>query len=314
MGIKLLNTFIKSKCSNDAIAKIHIESLKGKKIAVDTSIYLYRYIGENSLIDNFYTLCSLFYKYEIIPIFIFDGKPPEEKNEELEQRKLDKKKAKEAYLKLETEYKTIKDISKKQELELKMDVLRKQFIKIKKHDIEEIKLLIQNFGFTYLNAIGEADTTCAFLNITNQVYAVMSEDMDLFAYGCNNIIRYFSLIHHNCVLYNVEQIINDLHLTKDVFKFICCISGNDYLKSQKNVFLHYNVIQKYNLKNIDECFEKMNIFDKSLAIENINKINNLFTIQIEEYNNHYTNINIINCDPNMNNLMKQLQNYGFMMA
>lgn len=314
MGIKLLNTFIKSKCSNDSITKINIDTLKGKKIAIDTSIYLYRYIGENALIENFYTLCSLFYKYGIIPIFIFDGKPPEEKKEELEQRNQDKKKAKETYLKLEIEYKKMKDISKKQELELKMDSLRKQFIKIKKEDIEEIKILIQNFGFTYLNAVGEADTTCAFLNITNKVFAVMSEDMDLFAYGCKYIIRYFSLIHHNCVLYNVNNIINELHINFEILQFMCCISGNDYLKSQKNIFLHYNIIQNNNFQNINECLECLSLFDKTLNIEIIHKILNLYIVQKEEYNNYYLNIQIMNCYPNMTNLFTQLQKHSFMIV
>ena len=32
-----------------------------------------------SLIEKFYLMCSIFKNYNIIPLFVFDGKPPDEK-------------------------------------------------------------------------------------------------------------------------------------------------------------------------------------------------------------------------------------------
>ena len=42
-----------------AAKKIHISSLSGKKIVIDTSIYLYRFIGDGCLLVNFYGGCPI---------------------------------------------------------------------------------------------------------------------------------------------------------------------------------------------------------------------------------------------------------------
>jgi len=67
-----------------------MSELSGKKIVVDISIYLYKYEAENALLENMYVMLSIFSYYNIIPIFIFDGKPPPEKKALLQKRKEDK--------------------------------------------------------------------------------------------------------------------------------------------------------------------------------------------------------------------------------
>ena len=56
MGIPTLNKFLQNKCQNcdDAIKCISLKQLKGKKVAVDTSIYLYRYESNGNLVEQFY--------------------------------------------------------------------------------------------------------------------------------------------------------------------------------------------------------------------------------------------------------------------
>ena len=100
MGIKHLNKFLKEN-ANDSIKFVNMPELSGKKIAVDISIYMYRYASDNNLIENMYLMLSIFRYYNIIPIFIFDGKPPVEKKELLIKRKEDKKEAEEEYKKLQ---------------------------------------------------------------------------------------------------------------------------------------------------------------------------------------------------------------------
>ena len=70
MGIKHLNRFLQNSCDK-SINKIHISSLSGKKIVIDTSIYLYRFMGDGCLLENFYLMISIFRQYNIIPLFIF---------------------------------------------------------------------------------------------------------------------------------------------------------------------------------------------------------------------------------------------------
>ena len=92
MGIKHLNKFFKENAS-ESTKLISLSELSGKKIAVDISIYLYRYIADNSLIDSMYLMLILFRTNNITPVFIFDGKPPEEKKDLLQKRKTDKRNA-----------------------------------------------------------------------------------------------------------------------------------------------------------------------------------------------------------------------------
>ena len=83
MGIKYLNKYLMQNCKNKSIEKKHLSYLSGKKIVIDTSIYLYKYQAQNALQENFYHMISLFRKYNIHPLFVFDGKPPIEKMDAL---------------------------------------------------------------------------------------------------------------------------------------------------------------------------------------------------------------------------------------
>ena len=96
MGIRYLNRFLKENASQ-SIKFCNLAELSGKKIAVDISIYMYRFASEGTLIENMYLMLSVFRHYNIIPIFIFDGKPPPEKRELLKKRKEDKQDAEEEY-------------------------------------------------------------------------------------------------------------------------------------------------------------------------------------------------------------------------
>ena len=84
MGVKLLSKFLKQEC-RDIVKHVHLSELYGKKICIDTSIYMYRYKTTENMIENFYLMCSIFKKYNIVPIFVFDGTPPEQKKAILEE-------------------------------------------------------------------------------------------------------------------------------------------------------------------------------------------------------------------------------------
>lgn len=85
MGIYQLNRYLKSKCRN-SIREINLSELRGKVIVIDASIYLYKYAGEQRLIEGMYQLISTLLYYNITPVFIFDGVPPAEKKALLDAR------------------------------------------------------------------------------------------------------------------------------------------------------------------------------------------------------------------------------------
>ena len=139
MGIKHLNKFLRDEAQN-SIRFISLSELSGKKIAVDISIYMYKYVSEGTLLENMYLMLSTLRYYNIAPVFIFDGKPPPEKKELLIKRKEDKQYAENEYnkLKKQLENKEIDNVEK-QDVINNMDILKKKFIYVSKNDIDNVK-------------------------------------------------------------------------------------------------------------------------------------------------------------------------------
>ena len=313
MGIKFLNQFLRDKCNN-SIAKINITDLTNKKIAVDISIYLYKYEATDTLLENIYLMLSIFRHHNIIPVFIFDGKPPPEKNELLKKRQEDKAAAKNEFNKLKEEME-LNELSdeEKQEIIISMDQLKKQFVYMNHKKIEKVKELIRAYGATYYDAPGEADELCALLVNTNKVWACLSEDMDLFVYGCKRVLRYISLNNQTAVLYYTKGILKELNMNQKEFREICVLSGTDYNINVNvlNLFDIINLFYKFQqglpnqpfydwLQNAEKNASKDYITDLDLLL----KINNMFIIS-NELTNSFKNIQILN-GPIQKNLIKEI--------
>ena len=98
--------------------------------------------------------------------------------------------------------------------------------------------MIRSYGATYYDAPGEADELCAMLVIQKKVWACLSEDMDMFVYGCNRVLRYLSLANHTVVFYDLKGILTELEITQQNLREICVLSGTDYNASNDNNTLH----------------------------------------------------------------------------
>lgn len=293
MGIRYLNKFLKENATN-SIKITHLSELSGKNIAIDISIYLYKYAADDTLIENIYLMLTILRYYNITPIFIFDGKAPPEKKESLQQRRKDKKEAQDEYNKLQTQLKSNvaqMDETEKQELIHTMDTLKKNFVTISKNDIENVKLLIKSYGATYYDAIGEADELCAFLTIKNKVWACLSEDMDMFVYGCSRVIRYLSLLNHTVVLYDLKEILQEIDITQKQLREICVLSGTDYNinddNKKTNIYTVLKYFNKYKKEKTHDDFYEWLLHNTPFIkdIETVNKIYDLFDLNNSKIDN-----------------------------
>lgn len=252
MGIKDLNTFLKKQTTR-GIQLRSFELLRNKSVAVDISIYIYRYSVNNLLIENIYLMLLMFREYQIKPIFIFDGKTPIEKKELIKQRRIEREEATEEYQKIL--YETPDKINKPY-----LQDLKRKTIIIKPEQYMIIKHFIQSFGFIYYDAPNEADEICAILCKTNKVWGCISEDTDMFVYGCENVIKYVSLLNRTCVHYHLPTILQSLELTFDEFQKLSILSGTDYNIHDKftnhNIYLIYDMYQKEEIKNIHIFIKK----------------------------------------------------------
>ena len=331
MGIRYLNKYFREECNakNNCIKIITLSQLSGKKIAVDISIYLYKFIGDFQLIENMYLMLSIFKYYNIIPVFIFDGKSPTEKKELLIQRRQEKICAEKEFMVLKKTLENNIEIeeSKRQDIINNMNILKKKFIHISREQIATVKNLIKYYGMTYYDAPGEADKLCAILNIKGKVWGCMSEDMDMFVYGCKNVLRYFSLLNHTVVLYDTKNILKTLDISLKELKEICIISGTDYNldKNNRNNKKHdlYTTLKYFN--KYKDCKQGSDdfyswLFKNTEYIEDLDEliyVFNLFdldkTENIKEFIT-FENIKIINGNVNYIDIKNILREDGFVFA
>jgi 5'-3' exonuclease len=221
-----------------------LKEFSHKEIVIDANIYLYKFKGDDALQKNIYNMCSILLKYKIKPVFIFDGKPPEEKRELIYQRKLKKKEAEKDYCLLKNQVESTTEKLTDQELieiENKMEQLKKQFIRLDEQDYKSVKDILTGLGVKYYDADGEADEMCAQMVLSNKAWGCMSDDMDMFVYGCTRIIRMVNMYSHSCILYNMENILKELGMTIEIFREIIVVSGTDYYKNEENSL--YNTIK-----------------------------------------------------------------------
>lgn len=230
MGIKLLNRFLRDNCKRSSIKKIGLAELKGKTVAIDTSIYLYKFLGENALMEHMYLFISILLNNSIKPIFIFDGKPPPEKRDLLLQRRQNKEEAKAKYLELleKQDDTSIKSDDDKRDIQKELDQLKLKFIRIREQDVCNIKELMDAYGVHYIDAKGEADELCAQYVKSGKAWGCFTDDMDMFLYDCPYILRNLSMMNRTVTMYDRNAILRDLDMTNKQFCEIMVLSGTDY--------------------------------------------------------------------------------------
>ena len=187
MGIKNLLKLI--NMYPDLIEEKEKEVFKNKKIAIDISILLYQFVisvrntgsdltnkkGElTSHILGLFNKTIRLLENNIIPVFVFDGKPPDLKKKVLDVRRSIRKKAEEKMAMAVTEEEKIKYF--------------KRSVSISKKELDECRELLDCMGVPYVNAPEEADSQCAWLADQNLVDAVLTEDMDILTFGSPKII------------------------------------------------------------------------------------------------------------------------------
>ena len=249
MGIRFLNSYLNRHCAS--IRTIPFSSIAGSTVVIDTSIYLYKFKALNTLLDSMKQLLQLFQKYSITPIFVFDGKPKPNKKKTLIKRQKEKADAWETYLK-------VKDTESKDNLQK----LRNQYIRVNQTDVESIKEMMDTFHIRYIQAPHEADEICA--RMMGQVQYCMSDDMDMFAYGCPNILRSVNIHTETMLLYNLKEILEELRISKKDFQLICSASGTDYADSTLTIydwFHKYDSFIKSGGTDFYECIKVSNQFD-----------------------------------------------------
>ena len=263
MGIKGLTYLIKQK-SPTGIQSVHLNTLKNKTVAIDTSIFLYKslmnvrsngdYLRNNN--DKIVShIIGLYYKtiqylsLGITPIYIFDGKPPKEKNNCIQERN---KKARDSKEKM-------KETTDKNEIQK----LEKSSIRITKDHIDDLKILFNLMGVSYIHPDGEAEAYAGELCRIGYVDAVITEDMDTLVYETPLMVRSCidkSIKNNDYIsVFNLSQILKDFEMNIEQFTDLCILCGCDYCPSIPKIGTSraYQNIKKYN--SIEKMIESNQI-------------------------------------------------------
>jgi len=156
------------------------------------------------------------------------------------------------------------------------------------------------------------------------VWGCLSEDMDMFVYGTPNVIRYFSLLNHTAVLYDLNRIREKLGITQKELREICVLSGTDYNipnvsecntdKNTPNLYLTLNYFRRFHKEQSSQGFYEwlVNNTEYIRDIELLKRINNMFELDnIDDRLINFDSVNITNGPINKKNIKEILLTDNF---
>jgi hypothetical protein len=98
----------------------------------------------------------------------------------------------------------------------------------------------------------------------------MSDDTDMFVYGCPRVLRHLNLMDETVTMYDMSKILNMLGITMTEFRQICVVSGTDYnFKNAANdaaMHLHLKLTLKL-FKQYKKCTQEAAATDSIVATD-----------------------------------------------
>jgi flap endonuclease-1 len=261
MGIKEIKTLIK-KHSPNGITTQNLINYANKKIAVDISIYFYRFLAYGNHLSGFVRQILILFENNITPLYVFDGKPPVEKSGVLLERKLRREKDMKLKEELEEKIKLATSVDEIKVLQQKVQDVNSRLIWVTAEHINSAKELFNLFGVPYLEAIGEAEILCAKLCQEGYVDACMSEDTDLMPNGACIFINDFKVNNKFVQEYKLDVILKDMKLSYTQFVDLCILCGCDYTCKIEGLAKDgaYTMIKKY--QNIEGVINFIKFYNK----------------------------------------------------
>ena len=191
MGVNLTPIIVKKVTTLDA--------LRGRTMAVDAFNVLYQFLalirtrtgtpltdGEGHVTSHLVGLAfrttRLITDYNITPVFVFDGKPPDLKKAELEARGEKKRQAEKDYI----------EAVEKGDFAV---AWRKavQTSRLSYSMVDDAKHLMTLLGVPWVQAPSEGEAQAAYMAIRGDVWAASSRDYDSLLFGAPRVVRYLTI-------------------------------------------------------------------------------------------------------------------------
>ncbi|NXN85444.1 EXO1 Exonuclease, partial [Bombycilla garrulus] len=286
MGIPGLLQFIK-----EAAEPSHVKKYKGLTVAVDTYCWLHKgayacaeKLARGEPTDFYVAFCMklvhMLLSFGIKPVLVFDGCTLPSKKE-VEKARQERRQA---------------NLLKGKQLlqEGRLSEARECFgrsVNITHAMAHEVIKAARAQGVDCIVAPYEADAQLAYLNKTGMVQAIITEDSDLLAFGCKKVFLKIDKFGNGLEidqtrLGNCKQLGNVF--TEEKFRYMCILSGCDYLPSIHGIGLAKacKLLKLANNPDIIKVIKKMgqylkmNITVPEEYIQGFTRANNTFLYQL----------------------------------
>jgi len=232
----------------DVKKEISFSQIKGKKITIDAYNALYQFLAAirqpdgTPLMDRKGNITShlsgLFYRTinlleeGIIPIYVFDGKPPEFKLQEIERRRKAREEARKKLEQVKSEQVPVPRQELKKYAQASLVLTNEMVIQSKE--------LLKAMGIPIVQAPSEGEAEAAFLNQKGYSYATGSQDYDSLLFGAVRLIRNLTVsgkrklpgkevyVEIKPEVIELEAVLKKLGITREQLIDIGILVGTDY--------------------------------------------------------------------------------------
>lgn len=272
MGIRGLNNLIK-KYSQDAETIRDIKEYSGSIFGIDCSILLYKFRyaskAENAHLVGIVNRIKYYLSNGILPVFVFDGDPPDAKRNTIQKRQDNKEKL---YVRIEELRELENKAEKIEDKKVFSDEIIKissQIIRIKKSHITECKELLEKSGMPYCTAPADAEKYCAFLQKNGLIDYTVTDDTDALTFGCEKIIK---TSINKIVEIDTYKVLQNFGMTTEMFIDFCILSGCDYSDTISSVgpVTSFNMIKQH--KSIENYIDSLTVKPEGFDFEIARKI------------------------------------------
>ena len=254
MGIKNLNSILLKK--GIPIYRKKMYELKMSIVAIDFSLFYYRFLyNKNNPVECFLKQITMFFKHNILPLYVLDGTAPVAKQFILEKRNSKRQKIIDE-LNILSQYSPSDFDSNEDILKKRIEKLEKKCIKFNSEDLNKLVTFFNLLGIPVISTNYESDWILSILSKEKLVDYVLSEDSDLLTFGTKRIIRNFSLMNESFNLYELDEILHYLRISHEQLVEISILCGCDYCSKIKcyTCYESFENIQKYG--SIENLYKK----------------------------------------------------------
>ncbi|MCS6783908.1 MAG: flap endonuclease-1 [Candidatus Caldarchaeum sp.] len=247
MGVKIGDII-----PEQAVEKTTLKKLAGKSIAFDAYNILYQFLATirgadgrplmdrrgrvTSHLSGLFFRTVNFLQEGLLPVYVFDGRPPEMKMATVERRLMAREEAGRLY-----------------ELALAegdVDAARRyaqRAASLEKYMVESAADLLKAMGVPYVMAPSEGEAQAAYMAAKGSVYASGSQDMDSLLFGSPRLARNLSIVGRRKLprrneyvevepeIIHLEKVLTGLGITREQLIDIGLLVGTDYSPQVKGV-------------------------------------------------------------------------------